>query len=112
MQEVSSPDLKAKHDAGEAFELIDLRDSHAYQEKHIPGAINIAVGPAFATEFQVAVPDKDAMIVLYNEFQEDESDKKSAAALESIGYKNISILPDGLMGWMNAGYQVEFGRES
>jgi rhodanese-related sulfurtransferase len=112
MTEISPKDLKDKLDAQATLTLVDIRDAHAYQEKHIPGALNVEVGAAFVEEFKEVVPDKDAAIVLYNEFKEDETDKTSAALLESLGYKNISVLPDGLMGWMNAGFQVEFGRES
>ncbi len=112
MIEITPQELKAKLDAKEALTLVDLRDPHAYQEKHIPGALNVSVGAAFAEEFKAVVPDTDAVIVLYNEFKEDTSDTASAALLESLGYKNVSVLPDGLMGWMNAGFQVEFGRES
>ena len=112
MTTLKPEELKAKLDAKEVLTLIDLRPNHDYQEKHIPGAMNVAAGATFVAECSGAVPDKATVIVLYNDLKENHSDQESAAALEAAGYTNVSIVPDGLMGWMNAGFQVEFGRES
>ena len=112
MNTLKPQELKAKIDVGEPLTLIDLRPDHDYQEKHIPGAMNVAAGANFVSECSQAVPDKATVIVLYNDLKENHSDQESAAALEAAGYANVSIVPDGLMGWMNAGFQVDFGRES
>lgn len=112
MNTMTPQELKAKMDAHESLTLVDLRPAHDYQEKHIPGAMNVEAGANFLAAFSAAVPDKATIVVLYNDLKENTADKDSASALEAAGYTSVSILPDGLMGWMNAGFQVEFGRES
>ena len=112
MSQIIPQELKAKLENGEIFELVDIRDSHSYGEKHIPGASNVPAGEKFVEMLAGIVPDKEAHIILYNDRQEDPSDKEASAALESAGYIAVATLPDGLTGWMNAGYQVEGGQES
>ncbi len=110
---ITPADLKKKMEAKNgAVNLLDIRDSGRYREKHIPGAANIPLGPDFLAEFQKLFKDKDAFIVGYDEHEGRPEAQETCLAAEQFGYTNVSCLQGGLMAWMEAGGAVEFGQES
>lgn len=87
--------------------IVDLRPTSEAKKGHIPGAVSIPI-----TEISAAVDkfprDKRAPIVLYSH------DTKSAVqAYEVIsiwgGFQNITVLQDGLPGWLKIGGRLESG---
>lgn len=112
MNTLSPAELKAKIDASESITIVDLQVAHEYEHRHIPGAINIPGDQAFEQHVEELLKDKEAAIVLYGEFDELGKGSEGAERLEKLGYTNVSRLTGGLMGWMEAGFMVEGGRES
>lgn len=104
-------ELKAAQDAGETITLVDLQDAHSYQHRHIPGAVNVP-STASADECQKCLPDKDARIIVYGEYDELGKGGEAIEGLKKLGYGNVDRLEGGLMGWMEAGFAVEGGQES
>ncbi len=104
-------ELKAALDAGQIFTLVDLQDTHSYQHRHIPGAINLP-STASADECQRCLSDKDAKIVVYGEYDELGKGGEAIAGLKKLGYVSVDRLEGGLMGWMEAGFSIEGGQES
>lgn len=99
-------------DAGESVMLVDVQEPHEYEHRHIPGAVNVAVDETCKDECQRLVAEKDATIVVCDVFAEQGKAERISGILVGMGCKNVSILDGGLMGWMEAGYAVEGGRES
>jgi rhodanese-related sulfurtransferase len=112
MKPMTPKELKAMQEAGVAFTLLDVRDPGAYQEKHIPGAVNLPPNEDFAADAASVAPDRDSRLVVYSGHEQQTDSGETCGKLEGIGYTNVSCLSVGLMGWMEQGYPVEFGRES
>lgn len=109
MKELTGAELK---DVQEQLTLLDVRTSDHYQHKHIPGAVNVPMGEAFASEVQTVLKDKDALVACYDKHEEESLAPSACAALEGAGYTNVICVRDGLMGWMEAGGMIESGQDS
>ncbi|MFC5559042.1 rhodanese-like domain-containing protein [Ureibacillus thermophilus] len=44
MKEITTKEVQQRLEAGEALNIIDVREVHEYQGGHIPGAVNIPLG--------------------------------------------------------------------
>ncbi len=112
METLSVVELKNHLDQHTPLTLIDLQSDEGYEHRHIPGAVHLPSDHITEQACMNVVKDKDAVIVVYGEF--DELGKGSAAveALRACGYTHVQRLAGGLMGWMEAGYHVEGGKES
>lgn len=110
IETITAQDLKAKLDADETLHLIDLRSAEMYAHNHIPSAVNVPYTETFADDLQRAVVDKDVPLVGY--FDGEPKYEEACKVAESAGYLKILCLDDGIRGWMEQGYQLEFGVES
>lgn len=110
MNKISIDELKAKMEANEIFTLVDLRDKQLYEHNHIPSAMNVPYVNDFKGDAEGILHDKDAEIIAY---ADDESSSEGACAtFNEMGYRNLKCLDGGIRGWMEKGYQLEFGEES
>lgn len=113
MKEITGKDLKAKIDSDESnFYLIDARSTEDFEHNHLPEAIGLAWGPEFEVGLSKILPDKDAQIIVYGTNEACVMAKNAVVHLEKVGYKNVRYLSSGIMGWMEAGHALEFGRAS
>jgi rhodanese-related sulfurtransferase len=94
MKEITVKELKAKLDAKEDFQLIDVREGYEYETGNING-LHIPMGDVMAHADQIA---KDKMVVVHCK-----SGARSAAivnALETqLGYTNLYNLKGGIKAW-------------
>ena len=111
MQIVSPVRLKEELEKCAPVEVIDLQEPHKYEHSHIPGAMNVPVHE-FENGFEKYCKDKNAIIVLYGEFDELGKGSKAGEILEKCGFTKIGRLAGGLMGWKEAGFRTEGGIES
>ncbi|WP_026454676.1 adenylyltransferase/sulfurtransferase MoeZ [Saccharomonospora iraqiensis] len=91
-------ELKAKFDAGEDFELIDVRDPHEYDIVNIKGARLIPKDRILSGEALAELP-QDKPIVLHCK-----SGARSAEALSALhkaGFADATHLGGGVLGWAN-----------
>jgi rhodanese-related sulfurtransferase len=112
MEMMSPKELKAAIDANNAPRIVDLQAAHEYEHRHIPGAINVPDDEHFEESVKAASLEKETMTLLYGEFDELGKGSKAGEHLQSLGFTNVVRLVGGLMGWMEAGYMIEGGRES
>ncbi|MBU0648770.1 rhodanese-like domain-containing protein [Patescibacteria group bacterium] len=110
--EISLEELKQKIDKAEKFYLIDVRTREQYEHNHIAEALGLAWGSDFEKQVTHILPDKDAEIIVYGANESCERAKKAAEFLQSHGYAKVRIFSLGILGWMEAGLRLEFGRES
>jgi rhodanese-related sulfurtransferase len=78
--------------AGEAGQLVDVREDHEWQAAHAAGAIHLSKG-IIERDIEKTFPDKDTRLVLYCG-----GGYRSALAtdnLRKMGYKNILSLDGG-----------------
>lgn len=84
--------------------IVDVRSKEAFAGGHIPGAINIPLGPVLPTWAGWVLPyDTPTLIVLDNP-----ADMPAVVThLTRVGFDDIrGYLEDGIGAWENAGYEV------
>lgn len=96
MKNISVEELKARMDAGEKLNLIDVREPNEYQEFNI-GAKLIPLGKITSMQADELDDLKDEEIILHCR-----SGKRSATAalfLESMGFTNTVNVTGGMLAW-------------
>lgn len=95
MKFITSFDLKAMFDRGDAFQLIDTRDSDKFEEGHLPAAINI---PQIELPEKIDLITRDIPVIIYCQY----GVKSQAPYLfltEKHKFRNIFILDGGMYQW-------------
>ena len=64
IREIDIEEYKRWRDAGEAGQLVDVREDHEWEAAHAAGAIHLSKG-TIERDIEVTVPDKNARLVLY-----------------------------------------------
>lgn len=87
--------------------VVDARPRSSFQLGHIPGAVNVPIdsGPTARGEILAQV-EKATPVVVYCQSKYCPYDESIAAALIADGFENVSLYPDGWVGWQ-AGDAVE-----
>lgn len=93
--------LQAKN----AVLTIDVRDQHAFDEGHIPGALNVSIVDIEIMGNKV-LRDKRP-VVAYCACPDEHSALVVAAKLARIGVKDIKVLAGGWNGWKASGAKIE-----
>jgi rhodanese-related sulfurtransferase len=102
MIQMSVEELKAKIEAGEKLNLLDVREDDERKEYHI-GGIHQRLGLVQSMQLDPLEDlDKDELLVVYCR-----SGKRSMVAghvLEMVGFSNVANLAGGMLDW-----QAKFG---
>ncbi|NJK72654.1 MAG: sulfurtransferase [Synechococcaceae cyanobacterium SM2_3_60] len=104
VRECTIDDLKARHDQGETFHLVDVREESEWAQGHLPRAIHIGKG-VIERDIETAIPDKNAEIILY--CGGGYRSALAAHAVQHMGYTQVISLAGGWRAWTEAGYPVE-----
>jgi molybdopterin/thiamine biosynthesis adenylyltransferase/rhodanese-related sulfurtransferase len=83
--------------------LIDVREPHEWAEAHLEGATHVPQGELLE-RIDELVPDRSERIVLY--CRTDNRSSRAAAALEDVGYEDVSVMRGGIVGWQESGHPV------
>lgn len=98
---MSVHDLHQRLDAGEALDLLDVREDFEYDWGHVGGAVNLPHGDVWprAAEFD----STRAWYVLCN----DQIRSCAAASmLARLGFAHVTLVLGGTAGWIEAGYPL------
>ncbi len=101
IDEVATPDVKARLDAGDPPLFVDVREPDEWQEGHLPGAIHVPRGN-LESRIEGLVPDRSGEIVVYCA-----SGSRSAFAartLAELGYEHVASLAGGFVDWKRNGF--------
>ena len=79
----------------EDYIILDVRTAAEYNEKHIPGAINIP-NEAIGTDTIPDLPDKDQLILVY--CRSGNRSKQASDKLVKLGYTNV-VEFGGIIDW-------------
>jgi molybdopterin/thiamine biosynthesis adenylyltransferase/rhodanese-related sulfurtransferase len=89
---------------GRGVALVDVREQHEFEERHIPGAIHVPRGH-LESRIEQFVPDKDRRVLLYCA-----SGNRSALAAktlhEELGYEDVASLAGGITLWKDRNYET------
>ncbi len=94
MKQINVQELKAMQDAGEDFQLIDVREEHEYEQANLGGQlIPLNTVPANVSKFS-----KDKKVIVHCR-----SGKRSATAIKYLsdnhGFDNLYNLEGGIMAY-------------
>ncbi|EHR59716.1 adenylyltransferase/sulfurtransferase MoeZ [Saccharomonospora cyanea] len=93
---ITPEELKAKFDAGENFELIDVREPHEYEIVNIKGAKLIPKDRILSGEALAELP-QDKPIVLH--CKSGARSAEALAALHKAGFRDATHLGGGVLAW-------------
>ena len=105
---ISREELKAKLDRRDAVILIEALPPKYYEDKHLPGAINIPHDQVDAMA-PTLLPDKAAEIVVYCSNAPCRNSGIAAQRLVELGYTNVCDYHAGKADWIEAGLPIEHG---
>ena len=86
------------------FVLIDVRGPALFQERHIPGAINLPHGKMTARK--MAEWPEDTLFVVYCAGPHCNGTDKAALRLGTLG-KRVKVMIGGMTGWADEGHPFE-----
>ncbi|MDE2343240.1 MAG: rhodanese-like domain-containing protein [Betaproteobacteria bacterium] len=105
-KKISADELAELIDNAPNFVLIDTLPSTAYDDGHLPGAINI-VSDEILTRASREIPDRGKMIVVYCASAACQRAGLAAERLASLGYTNVFHYVEGKRGWIDSGRELE-----
>lgn len=91
----------------EPFRLVEVLGQDQYEDRHLPGAINIPLD-----ELEDRAPeelDKDETIVVYCASYTCQASTKAAEKLTEMGYENVMDYKGSKADWEDAGLPFESG---
>jgi len=106
IREMGVDEVLVRRQAGDAFQLIDVREDREWEAGHAEGASHIGRG-VLERDIETLIPAKDAPIVLYcgGGFRS----ALAADNLQKMGYTNVISMDGGIRAWREAGYPIERG---
>jgi len=98
-----------KYQQGQAL-FVDARGPSEYLSAHLPGAVNVPVERAEKSIEQLKrAADSGRELVVYCSGSGCSLSSELASVLLDKGIRNVSILPEGWSGWLDAGFPIEEG---
>ncbi|MBV9303922.1 MAG: sulfurtransferase [Acidobacteriaceae bacterium] len=104
IREIDIEEYKRLREAGDAGQLIDVREDSEWQKAHASGAIHLSKG-VIERDIEKTIPDKNAKLVLYCG-----GGYRSALAtdnLQKMGYTNVISLDGGWRAIEASGLPIE-----
>src|SRR5680860_666694 len=94
---------------GGGVSLVDVREQHEFEERHIPGAIHVPRGH-LESRIEQFVPDRSKRVILYCA-----SGNRSALAAktltEELGYSDVASMAGGITLWKDRNYETVVPRK-
>jgi rhodanese-related sulfurtransferase len=103
IREVSAAEVAQLLEAGERFELIDVREGEEWARGRLPRARHLCKG-IIERDVESVVPDPDTPIVLY--CGGGYRSALAADALQRMGYRRVASMAGGWRDWTAAGLPV------
>lgn len=104
-KDLTTKELKELIDKKASITIVDARGINFDDGQRIPGGKLL---PFNSTPARIAevIPTKDTVVVVYCTSNQCPLSKHLAATLVKLGYTNVKRYPDGLEGWLAAGYKT------
>ena len=103
IKETSVAEVKRRTDAGEKFQLVDVREDNEWAKGHLPGAVHMGRG-IIERDIEQRVPDTNIKLILYcgGGFRS----ALVAENLQKMGYHDVESMDGGWKGWLEAGLPI------
>jgi len=104
VREFSIEEYRERLARGERWTLVDVREDHEWEERHVPDAVHLSKG-VIERDVEARFPDKSEPIVL----QCGGGFRSALVAdnLQKMGYTNVVSLDGGIRGWIERGLPLE-----
>ncbi len=104
IRETTPEEVRRRQEAGERFNLVDVREDGEWHQGRARGAMHLGKG-IIERDIERVIPDRDADIVLYcgGGFRS----ALAADALQRMGYRNVRSMDGGWRRWNEIGYPVD-----
>ncbi|MBY0534495.1 MAG: rhodanese-like domain-containing protein [Chitinophagaceae bacterium] len=96
MQTISAADVKARLDAGEALNLVDVREPFENADFNIGGVL-VPLGKIQTMQTDDIDELKDQEVIVY--CRSGNRSGQACLILETMGFSNVKNLVGGMMGW-------------
>lgn len=104
IREVSVEEVLNWRAAGKEFVLVDVREESEFAADHAAGSVHIGKG-VLERDVEQAYPDPATCLVLY--CGGGYRSALAAAALQQMGYGDVTSLAGGIRAWREAGAPLE-----
>jgi len=96
MQNITAESLKARLDAGEKVNLVDVREPNEHAEFNIGGQL-VPLGQIRNFQLDEIENLKDAEVIVY--CRSGNRSGQAAMLLETMGFSNVNNLTGGMLRW-------------
>lgn len=96
MQTITVEELKAKLDAGEVFNLIDVREPHEHAEFNVGGLL-LPLGKVQTMQIDEIEAMKDEPVYVY--CRSGNRSGQACLILDTLGFKNTINVTGGMLTW-------------
>ncbi|HJV18815.1 MAG TPA: rhodanese-like domain-containing protein [Sediminibacterium sp.] len=96
MQTITVEELKAKLDAGEVFNLIDVREPHEHAEFNVGGLL-LPLGKVQTMQIDEIEAMKDEPVYVY--CRSGNRSGQACLILDTLGFKNTINITGGMLAW-------------
>jgi sulfur-carrier protein adenylyltransferase/sulfurtransferase len=103
VEEVQPPEAAREIDGGDVA-LVDVREQHEFDERHIEGAIHVPRGH-LESRIEQFVPDRSKRVILYCAVG-NRSALAARTMVEDLGYEDVSSMAGGITLWRDRGLPV------
>ncbi|MDE3235751.1 MAG: rhodanese-like domain-containing protein [Bacteroidota bacterium] len=98
MKTITAEEVKARLDAGEKLNLIDVREPHEHADFNI-GGILFPLGKVQSMQLEDIEDLKDAEVIMY--CRSGARSMQASMILEQSGFTNVSNLVGGMLNWQD-----------
>lgn len=102
MQNITAEEIKARIEAGESLNLIDVREPHEHADFNIGGTL-YPLGKLQTMQVDELEPLKEEEVIVY--CRSGNRSGQAAMILDMLGFKNTKNLVGGMMNW-----ETKYGR--
>jgi rhodanese-related sulfurtransferase len=103
IREMAASEIIAMRGAGEDLMYLDVREPHEWNLFRIPGAVHLPL--ARVRECVCDAVPMGRQVVVY--CARGGRATLAADTMRELGYANVIVLAGGVMGWVNAGGELE-----
>ncbi|HOY66309.1 MAG TPA: rhodanese-like domain-containing protein [Candidatus Ozemobacteraceae bacterium] len=103
---ITTAGLRALLQSKVPLTILDARSGKYDDGRRIPGAKSLNADSK-VSEILKILPEKESLIITYCSNLKCPASHKLFEHLKSLGYKNLLEYPEGIAGWIEAGYEVE-----
>ena len=89
-------------DKTRTYLFVDTRPADLFDRAHIPGAFSLPLSRMEKRSFGRLLENKSARLIFYDEGQGGDSAVKGAELAIKAGFTDVSVLPEGAVGWKNS----------